>query len=337
MPVLWVLMMIIAPSGGLAADPETYTNPVGDAPIHMGDPFAFAHGGKDYLVGTTAPNEGVHCYESTDLAHWRLVGWAWRKSAAAWAVGAFWAPEVTFYRGQFYLTYSGLVRGSKPDRLLLALAVSDTPAGPYRDLHTPWFDPGYSTIDGHIFVDDDGTPYLYFSRNGAQEGYSFGINYGVRLERDLSQLVGEPVKLTEASQPWERVKWAENRCNEGATVLKHAGRYYMTYSANHTEFPSYGIGYATADQPLGPWTKADENPILATNLELGVSAPGHNSIVRTRDGKELFIVYHTHADPKRPSADRVVNIDRLEFTADGRLCVKGPTRAPQSLPSGSRP
>ncbi len=324
-------------SGGLAADPETYTNPVGDAPIHMGDPFAFAYGGKYYLVGTTAPNEGFHGYESTDLAHWRLVGWAWRKSAAAWAVGAFWAPEVTFYRGQFYLTYSGLARGSKPDRLLLALAVSDTPAGPYRDLHTPWFDPGYSTIDGHIFVDDDGTPYLYFSRNGAQEGYSFGINYGVRLERDLSTPAGEPVKLTEASQPWERVKWAENRCNEGATVLKHAGRYYMTYSANHTEFPHYGVGYATADQPLGPWIKADENPILATNLELGVSAPGHNSIVRTPDGRELFIVYHTHADPKRPSADRVVNIDRLEFTVDGRLRVKGPTRSPQPLPSGSQP
>ena len=61
------------------------------------------------------------------------------------------------------------------------------------------------------------------------------------------------------------------------------------------------------------------------------------SIVRTPDGRELFIVYHTHADPKRPSADRVVNIDRLEFTVDGRLRVKGPTRSPQPLPSGSQP
>ena len=41
----------------------------------------------------------------------------------------------------------------------------------------------------------------------------------------------------------------------------------------------------------------------------------------------------TRADPKKPSSDRVVNIDRLEFTPDGKLRVKGPTRSPQPLPS----
>ena len=321
---------------GAAESAGCYTNPVGATPLHMGDPFAFWHEGKYYLIGTTAPSEGFHCYESTDLAHWQLKGWAWRKTADCWAVGAFWAPEVKYYRGKFYLTYSGLVRGSKPNRLQMGLAVSDRPEGPYRDLHAPWFDPGYSTIDGHLFVDDDGTPYLYFSRNGGREGYSFGANYGVQLAPDLSRPVGEPVPLLEASQPWERVNWAKNRCNEGATVLKHQGRYYLTYSANHTAFPQYGVGYATADRPLGPWTKAEENPILASRLELGVSAPGHNSIVRSPDGKELFIVYHVHADPRQPSEDRVVSIDRLEFTADGKLRVLGPTRAPQPLPSTDR-
>lgn len=313
---------------------NTYTNPVGDPPVRMGDPFAFRYGAKYYLMGTTASNTGFHCYESADLVNWKLIGWAWRKTDDGWAQKAFWAPEVKFYRGKFYMTYSGLVRGSDPGKLLMGLAVSDTPEGPYRDLHAPWFDLGYSTIDGHIFVDDDETPYLYFSRNGSQDGYSFGINYGVRLKGDLSGPVGEPVKLIEASQPWERVRWAENRCNEGAFVLKHQGRYYMTYSANHTGFPTYGIGYATADEPLGPWTKTEENPILSSHLEIGVSGPGHNSIVASPDGSELFIVYHTHADPNRPSGARVVNIDRLEFTSDGRLRVKGPTRTPQPLPSG---
>ena len=117
-------------------------------------------------------------------------------------------------------------------------------------------------------------------------------------------------------------------------MLKHYGRYYMTYSANHTGFPHYGIGYATADNPLGPWVKADENPIAATNLDVGVSGPGHNSITRSPDGTELFIVYHSHADPKNPSGDRVMNIDRLYFDEEGRLKIKGPTRSPQPMPSG---
>jgi hypothetical protein len=81
--------------------------------------------------------------------------------------------------------------------------------------------------------------------------------------------------------------------------------------------------------------RATENPIAATNLEIGVSGPGHNSIARSPDGKELFVVYHTHADPKRPSDDRVLNIDRLNFGEQGKLRIKGPTRSPQPMPSGA--
>ena len=315
---------------------KIYTNPVGETPLHMGDPFVIQHDGRYYLFGTNASNEGFKCWESTDLVHWKEKGWAYRETDDSWAKSHYWAPEVEFYRGKFYMTYSAMNKASDPPRLLIALAVSDRPEGPYRDLHAPWFDFGYSAIDGHIFVDDDGKPYLYFSRNGSQDGYSFGIMYGVALADDLSKPIGEPVKLMEADQPWEKVRYAENRCNEGAFVLKHGGRYYMTYSANHTGFPHYGIGYATADKPLGPWMKAKENPIAATNLDIGVSGPGHSCITSSPDGTEMFIVYHTHADAEKPSGDRVVNIDRIGFDESGKLKITGPTRSPQPMPSGSK-
>lgn len=315
---------------------RTYTNPVGESPIHMGDPFVIQHNGAYYLFGTNASNEGFKCWESPDLVNWVEKGWAYRETDDSWAKSHYWAPEVEFYRGKFYMTYSAMNKASDPPRLLIALAVSDKPEGPYRDLHAPWLDFGYSAIDGHIFVDDDGKPYLYFSRNGSQDGYSFGIMYGVELADDLSKPVGEPVKLMEADQPWEKVRYAENRCNEGAFVLKRNDRYYMTYSANHTAFPHYGIGYATADTPLGPWTKADENPIAATNLDIGVSGPGHSCIISSPDGKEMFIVYHTHADAEKPSGDRVVNIDRIVFEDSGKLKIVGPSRSPQPMPSGCK-
>ena len=317
-------------------DGATYTNPVGDTPLHMGDPFVIQHEGSYYLFGTNAPNEGFKCWVSTDLVHWQPKGWACQESPETWAKSHYWAPEVEFYRGKFYMTYSAMNKASDPPRLLIALAVSDKPEGPYQDLHAPWFDFGYSAIDGHIFLDDDGKPYLYFSRNGFRDGYSFGIMYGVALADDLSKPVGEPVKLMEADQPWEKVRYAENRCNEGAFVLKHEGRYYMTYSANHTGFPHYGIGYATADKPLGPWVKAEENPVAATDPAVGISGPGHSCITSSPDGKEMFIVYHTHADAEKPSGDRVVNIDRMGFDEFGKLKITGPTRSPQPMPSGCR-
>mgnify|MGYP003344082713 CR=1 FL=1 len=58
---------------------------------------------------------------------------------------------------------------------------------------------------------------------------------------------------------------------------------------------------ATAGQPLGPWVKDPRNPILASRLDIGVSSPGHNSITHSPDGKEMFIVYHSHADPGQPT------------------------------------
>ena len=48
----------------------------------------------------------------------------------------------------------------------------------------------------------------------------------------------------------------------------------------------------------------------------------------------MFIVYHTHADAQKPSGDRVVNIDRINFDQSGRRKIVAPTRSPQPMPSG---
>lgn len=102
----------------------------------------------------------------------------------------------------------------------------------------------------------------------------------------------------------------------------------MTYSANRTFRPGYGIGYATADSPLGPWHKSPDNPIAGTDLKVGYSGAGHNSITTSPDGTELFVVYHTQADPKHPENQvRTVNIDRLCIEGE-RLLIVGPTRTP---------
>lgn len=316
---------------------DTYSNPVGETPVHMGDPFAWRHGGRYYLTGTTDPDEGFRWYHSTNLDDWIPGGWLWRRTEDMWVDGRLWAPEVCLHQGRFYLTYSGTLRGVHPLRMLMGLAVSERPEGPYRDLRTPWFDPGYSTIDGHIFIDEpSGTPWLYFSRNGHRDGYDYGIIYGVQLHDDLLAPVGDPVPLLAADQPWETQIRDWNRCNEGATVWRDGDDYVMTYSANHYMYAGYGVGVARASHPLGPWIKDPANPIVATDLMAGVSGPGHNSVVWSPDRTERFMVYHAHADPTAPSDDRVVYIDRLlRDPGSGWWRLNGPTRTPQPRPSGA--
>ena len=127
-------------------------------------------------------------------------------------------------------------------------------------------------------------------------------------------------------------------------VLHHDGRYYL-YATSAGDGFKYWIsedlahweakGYAVSDRPLGYWIKHKGNPILQKDIRIGVSGPGHNCIVKLPDHKEWSIVYHSHAYPGNPGADRVLNTDRLVFEVDRILSVIGPTRSPQALPSGT--
>jgi beta-xylosidase len=315
---LFYLFLLVLMSCSVNNNP---VNPIkfNGEPIILGDPFMYEHQGKYYLTGTYGTsNEGFPCYISNDMNNWEFKGMLWEKNESSWAKGAFWAPEVKFYNDKFYLTYSGLSKDT--DGLLIALAVSDTPDGPFTDLHAPWFDFGFGAIDGHIFTDDDNQPYLFFSMNGVKDSYSFGITYGVKLADDLSRPLGDTVRLIEASQLWEKVNWNYNRCNEGPFVFKYKDTYYMTYSANHTFEPNYGIGYATAPSPLGDWTKAEENPIANKVPERNITGIGHNSILHTDRPDEMLIIYHTHADPEHPeNQQRHANIGKLIINKQGNL------------------
>jgi beta-xylosidase len=306
----------------------TYTNPVGDSPVHMGDPLVLQYEGKYYLYGSAgAPPGGFRYFESTDLVHWQARdGKIWQPAGGA--------PEVRFYQGKFYMTYSASPKGT--GGLRMGIAISEKPEGPYRDLYFPWFDEGYGAIDSDLFVDDDGFPYLFFSRNGNMPGFNLGGTlYAVALTKDL-KLKDKPKEILTPDQPWEMILEHNHWCLEGPYVFRHAGKYYMTYSANDTFRPGYAVGYAVADKPLGPWVKAKENPILKDTPEAGIAGPGHNSITWSPDHKEMFIAYHSHADPAKITRERVVNIDRLVFDDAGRLKVVGPTSAPKPMPSGVR-
>jgi len=327
-----------------------YVNPVGGE-IRMGDPFILQYGDGYYLYGTTA-GDGFKCWRSSDLVNWFAAGedgYAYRATAESWGGRTFWAPEVVYYKGRFYMVFSCQPAKDKEFGMRICLAVSDKADGPFKDMRAPLFDNGWSCIDGHIFIDGDGSAYLFFDKVGAEgdawsekaEGYLYGIIYGVRLKDDLSGTSGEPVKCLEAesSASWELSKspgCPRTRCNEGAFVFKREGKYHITYSANYYADPNYGIGYATASAPLGPWTKSKDNPLAQKDTFIGVSGPGHNSITESPDHREVFMVYHTHADANRPSGERDVNIDRLVFEKDGKMKLKGPTRSSQPMPSGAK-
>jgi beta-xylosidase len=300
------------------------TDPVVDT-IFMGDPFMLYHGGKYYLYGTTSSGSGFKCWSSEDMNGWKSEGFVYKETEDSWGEKNYWAPEVYSYNGSFYMVYSCAGKDTSNKRMLLCLAKSDSPTGPFTDVKAPWFDPGYSCIDAHIFFDTDGRIYLYYDKVGYEgewpDGHLFGYIFCRELGKDLMP-VSDPVFCSKAEQPWEHPLSNRSRCNEGCSVIKHDGVYYMTYSANHYQDPYYGIGYSTSSSPFGPWIKSESNPLIGMNPEKGIYGPGHNSYVMSPDSSERYIVYHTHVS--KTNSRRLVRVAKVYFDEAGNLKIQYP-------------
>lgn len=274
--LLYIISVLIAAS---CSQSNSTTTENKQNKVPLGDPFIMLWEGKYFAYGTLS-DDGIAVFVSDDLLTWRVPaavsdGLALHKDDV-WADKWFWAPEVYHVNGEFYMYYSANEH--------MCVATSNSPLGPFKqEVKAPILE-NEKTIDNSLFIDDDGKAYLFFDR------FNDGLNIWVaELEDDLLNIKPNTMKkCISVSQPWEEV-WP--RVNEGAYVIKRDDSYYMTYSANSYESPFYGIGFATAPNALGPWTKYKNNPIFQKPKDLiGV---GHSAMFNDEDGK-LRVVFHAH-------------------------------------------
>lgn len=279
----------------------TSTENIAPTPIYFGDPFILLDDGMYYMYGTYDSQTGIEVYQSEDLNHWQgpvgaTKGFALHESDV-YGEKNYWAPEVYKIKGKYYMFFSVEEH--------IAVAISDSPKGPFvQEEHSVLRD--HKSIDHHLFIDDNGTKYLYFAN------FKDGLEiWGAELADDFSSIKEETLtKILAQSQDWERSqKEPVGSVNEGPFVVKKEGKYYMTYSANHYASPDYGIGLAYADQPLGNWTKSSDNPVIQNPDTL--VGTGHSSFFNDKNGS-LNIVYHAHFDTSSVHP-RKVFINRAAF------------------------
>ena len=318
-----------------APDAGHYTNPLR---VSVADPCVLRQGNVYYLYGTYGPDthRGVTVHTSTDLVHWERKGLAFERRKNTWSQTHFWGAEVV-PRGHGYLMFYTTSPETDPDaplNMYLAVAEGDSPLGPFRELRAPLFQPppGKQAIDQNVFVDDGGQAYLYFTF--VEPGRN--VIYGAPLSEDLLSLRRKPVPCIAPEAAWESRPWEGHRVTEGAHVLKHKGTYYLFYTGNHFLDPHYAIGYATADNPLGPWARYPGNPVLTRTEH--IAGPGNGAPVLSPDGTEWFMVYHVHESTEAVGI-RQLALDRFRFVAQemgpDRIEMTGPTHTPQLLPSGT--
>lgn len=361
--VLWCVLCLFSIVCISAFGKGKYTNPL---PVKFGDPYVLlASDGRYYMYGTGAGAvDGFCAYSSDNLIDWKPEGQVYRGNIpGSWAVANFWAPEVYERNGKFYMFFSADWKENPTNELenfRIGVAVADKPTGPFKEISDrPLFDAGYPAIDGNLLQDTDGRLYLYYSRccykhpvesevaawareKGMFDEIEESWIYGVELKPDLSGIIGEPVLVLrppvtndDPQAEWESRSVTSGEVNrrwtEGSYIFKKGSVYYMMYSANYFGGKNYAVGYATAKQPLGPFVKSANNPVLQKNVEKGgtVTGTGHNSVTYSKDGKQMYCVYHGRT--KSTGEERVVFIDKMGVDDKGNLYVEGPTTTTQDM------
>ena len=312
----------------------TYTNPL--YPAYRADPFILRVRDAWYVYatapGTPAGRQFPVLY-STDLVHWEEAGWALDPLPGG---VDFWAPEVAFHDGTYYLYYSASGIGGRDHQL--RVAASAHPAGPFQDSGRVLTPDDPFTIDAHPFRDADGQWYLFYSRDFLTLDDDLRVGTGIVVDRllDMQTLEGNPQVVVRPHADWHIFKAARPMYGavydwhtiEGAATRVHNGRVYCFFSGGAWEQENYGVSYVVADHPLGPYRRPEgvTGPLLRS-APGHVIGPGHHSFTETDDGQE-YVIYHGW-DPAMTA--RLLRVDRLTWEGD-RPVIHGPTWTPQPTP-----
>ena len=282
--------------------------------IRMRDPFILQTDDGYVLYGTTdenlwgGPGTGFDCYQSADFENWAGPIAAFRPPADFWADTQFWAPEVHHYRDAYYMFATFAT--SDPQAKVRGTAVlrADNATGPFQT-HSdgPVTPHDLPCLDGTLFVDDEGTPWIVYSRgaegSATAPGIADGEMYARQLRPDLGSAVGDPVLLFKSSSAaWSKPLWFPPGVNppeelglakdplftDGAFLIRSGdGPLHMLWSAFGEAGYAMGVATSESGSVLGPW-RQQQSPLWAKN-------GGHGMVLHRNDGSDL-LVFHAPND-----------------------------------------
>ena len=297
------------------------TNPVLDG-FYADPDVLYSNKTKKYYIYPTSDGfdgwSGSYfkTFSSSDLISWKDEGVILDlKKDVTWADRNAWAPTIAEkkvrgnYKYYYYFTAAQKI----------GVAVSDHPAGPFKDSGKPLvnFKPegvkGGQEIDPAAFSDPKtGKSYLYWGN---------GYLAVAELNKDMVSLKANTTKVLQTDKTFR----------EGCYVFYRKGTYYFLWSEDDTRSENYRVRYGTSQSPLGPIKISENNLILQKDPSQGIYGTGHNSILQVPGKDEWYIVYHRFNYPNgikmgdAAGFNREVCMDRMYFDEQGNIIPVKPT------------
>ena len=235
----WAYTIVVLIVGLLAGMPPAAHASVGgtagvgriaDDPIAH-DPSVVRAGGYYYsfITGDIATRTYLPMRRSRDLVHWSSLGPVFT-SAPAWVTqelgvtpGDFWAPDISYFSGEYRLYYAASSFGTNNSVIGLATNRTLDPDSPDYE----WVDRGmvlrsttadnFNAIDPDVIVDAAGQPWLAFG--------SFWDGIKMRRLDPGTGLAGDPALYSLASRGGASI--------EGASIVRRGGFYYLFASLDY--------------------------------------------------------------------------------------------------------
>jgi GH43 family beta-xylosidase len=323
------LVTVVVPAS--AAPGRPFTNPI--KAQKGADPWLVYFNGNYYQISTTFTNSLLMRRSPT------LAGIATAPSIQVWQDTTpsrgtnFWAPEIHFLNGRWYLYYSGAQVGAPccdTQRTHVLESAGSDPLGPYtyRNILThSSLGVGGWLIDASV-LQLNGSLYLMGS------GFIGGSTQSLVIApmSNPFTLSGGFSLISSPTLAWER---QGGTVNEGPEPLHRNGRTFIVYSASACWGPDYKLGRLTYNggNPLSPssWVK-NASPVFQRSDSNSVFGPGHNGFFTSPDGTESWIVYHAN-DSASDGCDngRTTRAQRFTWNADGTPNFGTPVRLGTTL------
>jgi xylan 1,4-beta-xylosidase len=305
-----------ATSAGAETQPATeagltFTNPV--LPGDYADP-SVVRTGSDYWATATS-SEWAPLFpilHSTNLVDWEIAGHVFPDKLPDWAEAHFWAPEIAFEKGKYYIYYTAKKKGGS---LCVGVASATSATGPYTD-HGALICQDAGAIDGFEMRDENGELYLIWKEDGNSRGLPTPL-WGQRMNEERTALTGEMFELFRNDpNTWE------GGLVEGPALVRRGEFFYTFYAGDACcgRECTYGVGVARSRSLKGPWEKHPANPIMQKNEAW--KCPGHGTVVSDTEGRDYFL-YHAYSTNSSVYAGRQGLLDEIIWDNNGWPSFQG--------------
>lgn len=295
-PSLWGAIALCL---ACSCPPEASAQQGGIARVH--DPCVIRQGETYYLFST---GRGVPIRKSGDLIHWTEAGRVFPEGLPEWAgrevpgARSLWAPDISYFEGEYHLYYSVSTFGSQ--RSCIGLATNKTLDVTSKDYR--WLDRGkvidsrpgrddFNAIDPNVVLDDRGTPWLSF-------GSFWG---GIKMVR-LDPRTGLP--SAQAGEVRHLASRPPPDAIEAPFIVRRGDFYYLFVSFDYCcrgARSDYHIVVGRSKEVVGPYADREGRPMArggGTPVLAGrgnVRGPGHNAVL-LRPGGDLLVHHYYDAD-----------------------------------------